>query len=204
MANLIPNNVLFSTISNSLSDFMIGAVQAFATNNPGNGWITCDGQEVKRSEYPKLFSKIGTSFGSPSNNTVFKLPAINNNNYFIRGGTAGQIGRKQLASLHAVDGNDRGDVHSMGIAYPNQVTQGYPRAKTLKEFVEQEEFGDNIYTDQENMYNIYRSTFVNLWSAGRIQGALMDKASLNQFNAHSMLGSRPKNITLRYYIFAGL
>lgn len=37
MANLIPNNVLFSTISNSLSDFMIGAVQAFATNNPGAG-----------------------------------------------------------------------------------------------------------------------------------------------------------------------
>ena len=86
MANLIPNNVLFSTISNSLSDFMIGAVQAFATNNPGTGWITCDGQEVKRSEYPKLFSKIGNSYGTPSNDTYFKIPAINNNGYFIRGG----------------------------------------------------------------------------------------------------------------------
>lgn len=204
MANLIPNNVLFSTISNSLSDFMIGAVQAFATNNPGQGWLPCDGQEVKRSEYPKLFSKIGISFGTPSNNTAFKLPAINNNNYFIRGGISGQIGRKQLASVQSIDGNDRGDVHSLGITYPNQVTQGYPRAKTLKEFVEQEEFGDNVYTDQENMYNIYRSTFVHLWSYGRIQGGLVDRVNLNNFGMHPLLGSRPKNITLRYYIFAGL
>ena len=185
-------------------DLMIGAVQAFATDNVGQGWLPCDGQEINRQQYQKLFEKIGTSFGTPSNGNVFKLPAINNNNYFIRGGASGQIGRKQLASLHAIDGNDRTDVHSMGITYPNQVTQGYPRATTLKDFINQEEFGDNVYTDQENMYNIYRSTFVHLWSYGRIQGGLVDKVNLNNYGMHTILGSRPKNITLRYYIFAGV
>lgn len=204
MANLIPNNVLFSTINNNLSDFMIGAVQAFATNNPGQGWLACDGQEINRQQYTKLFEKIGTSFGTPSNNTVFKLPAINNNNYFIRGGESNQLGRKQLASLHAIDGNDRADVHSLGITYPNQVTQGYPKATTLKDFIDQEEFGDNVYMDQENMYNIYRSTFVHLWSYGQVQAGLVDRANLNSFGKHTIIGSRPKNITLRYYIFAGL
>lgn len=178
MANLIPNNVLFSTIDNSLSDFMIGAVQAFATNNPGNGWITCDGQEVKRSEYPKLFSKIGNSYGTPSNDTYFKIPAINNNGYFIRGGF--DIASVQSDAIRNITGE-------IGL-----VRRG-PKA----------------YNDDKESSNDSALYTKERWNTLiRIGEANDDWGSVVGFDASRSVPTadevRPKNMTLRYYIFAGL
>ena len=204
MTNLIPNNVLFSTISNSLSDFMIGAVQAFATNNPGNGWITCDGQEVKRSEYPKLFNKIGTSFGTPSNNTVFKVPAINNNNYFIRGGNNHQLGREQFASIQMYGSMDKQNVFKLEV----RSTSGEQNLKTLNEH---ELINDNIQINDRsrNFYNKYMlgtGVFVQEGTRGtaHYEWDINPNRISEDWTGDLIGGSRPKNITLRYYIFAGL
>jgi len=39
-----------------------------------NGWLKCDGREISREQYPKLFSVIGTSFGVGDGVTTFNLP----------------------------------------------------------------------------------------------------------------------------------
>lgn len=151
-------------------DLMIGAVQAFATNNPGQGWLPCDGQEINRQQYAKLFEKIGTSFGPPSNGNVFKLPAINNNNYFIRGGNA--LGATQSDAIRASYGgtfwgswNREGGTGAfkMGGKGPNR---------------------RDPYGDQGGFDAKYTFDFSN-------GGPVADEV-------------RPKNMTLRYYIFAGV
>jgi len=77
-----------------------GAVMAFATATPPNGWLTCDGRVVSRTTYSLLFYCIGTTFGAGDGSTTFALPDLRG--YFVRGsgtnadGTAaGTFGAKQ-------------------------------------------------------------------------------------------------------------
>lgn len=37
------------------------------------GWILCDGRELKKSRYPRLYARVGDAFGS--SNAMFRLPA---------------------------------------------------------------------------------------------------------------------------------
>ena len=60
----------------------IGTIQAFAFNEIPNGWLLCDGTPVKKRDYPKLFEKIGYTFGNIDPNT-FRLPDLRGR--FIRG-----------------------------------------------------------------------------------------------------------------------
>ena len=38
------------------------------------GWLLCNGAEVSRTTYAALFALIGTTYGTPSGSSVFKLP----------------------------------------------------------------------------------------------------------------------------------
>ena len=60
-----------------------GTLIWYASNRIPSGWLPCDGSEVKRKQYPFLFTAIGTSFGSGNGTTTFNLPDLSNN--FIRG-----------------------------------------------------------------------------------------------------------------------
>lgn len=40
------------------------------------GYLFCDGSTVKRLQYPKLFSVIGTTFGAGNGSTTFNLPDL--------------------------------------------------------------------------------------------------------------------------------
>lgn len=48
-------------------------ISCVGTNVP-DGYLLCDGAEVSRTTYAALFAAIGVAFGTPSNNTVFRLP----------------------------------------------------------------------------------------------------------------------------------
>lgn len=43
----------------------------------GLGYLPCDGREVSRAEYPKLFSTIGTTYGSGDGVNTFTIPNLN-------------------------------------------------------------------------------------------------------------------------------
>lgn len=53
----------------------IGAVEMWAgTTTPPSGWLLCNGQNVSRTTFSRLFSVVGTSFGSGDGSTTFSLP----------------------------------------------------------------------------------------------------------------------------------
>lgn len=68
----------------SLIDSLVppGAVLPFAMDTAPTGWITCDGRSLSRAAYPRLFSAIGTLYGSVDANT-FNVPDYRGE--FLRG-----------------------------------------------------------------------------------------------------------------------
>ena len=52
---------------------MTGTVLDFAGDTAPNGWLLCFGQSLLRADYPHLFDKIGTTYGSVDG-THFSLP----------------------------------------------------------------------------------------------------------------------------------
>jgi len=40
------------------------------------GWLTCDGQEHSREDFPILFSVIGTNYGAGNGTTTFNVPDL--------------------------------------------------------------------------------------------------------------------------------
>ena len=105
--------------SKSETDAIIpsGAVMAFAMAVAPAGWIPCDGRSLSRSAYPRLFSAIGTLYGSVDSNS-FNVPDLRGE--FLRGwdaigGTARgiDVGRA-FASFQADE--LRSHAHTFGIS----------------------------------------------------------------------------------------
>lgn len=99
-----------------------GSVIEYAGNVAPSGWLLCDGSEVSRTTYADLFAAIGTSFGTPSSGSVFKLP--DHRNRTGRGvgtgtalGATGGADNVTLASnqmpLHSHTISDPGHSHSV-------------------------------------------------------------------------------------------
>lgn len=53
-----------------------GVINAYAGATPPTGWLLCDGSAVSRTTYAKLFSAIGTTYGSGNGSTTFNLPDL--------------------------------------------------------------------------------------------------------------------------------
>lgn len=51
-----------------------GALMDFAMSAPPSGWLECDGREVDRTTYAKLFNAIGTVWGAGNGVDTFNLP----------------------------------------------------------------------------------------------------------------------------------
>lgn len=61
----------------------VGQVAAFAANSTPTGWLRCNGADVSRTTYAKLFARIGTTYGSGDGSTTFGLPDLRG--LFVRG-----------------------------------------------------------------------------------------------------------------------
>lgn len=53
-----------------------GAITPFAGNNIPGGYLLCDGSEVSRATFARLFSVISTLYGSGDGSTTFNLPNL--------------------------------------------------------------------------------------------------------------------------------
>ncbi|MFP2409196.1 phage tail protein [Enterobacter ludwigii] len=62
---------------------MVGSVIGFAMNSAPQGWLSANGSAVSRVTYARLFSRIGTVYGSGDGSTTFNLPDYRGE--FIRG-----------------------------------------------------------------------------------------------------------------------
>jgi len=54
----------------------VGTIIPYAGSEAPAGWLFCDGQEVSRTEYAKLFAVIGTTYGAGDGLTTFNLPNL--------------------------------------------------------------------------------------------------------------------------------
>ena len=60
-----------------------GDVKMVATSAPPPGWLKANGANVSRTQYARLFSAIGTTYGNGDGSTTFALPDLRGQ--FVRG-----------------------------------------------------------------------------------------------------------------------
>lgn len=70
-------------LANVNSSAKIGDIKMSVLSSNHDNWLLCNGQEVKRADYPDLFKVIGISFGSGNGTTTFNVPDYRGK--FIRG-----------------------------------------------------------------------------------------------------------------------
>lgn len=91
------------------ADAPIGSIIPFGGSTIPSGFLLCDGSEVLKTTYSELYSIIGDSFGTASENTKFVLPDLRGE--FLRG--AG-------TNSHSGQGNGRSvGQHQNATAIPN-------------------------------------------------------------------------------------
>jgi len=110
-----------------LESAFVGTVSAYAgaSDNLPGGWLLCDGSEVSRDEYPRLFAAIGTAHGGGDGATTFNLPDYRG--MFLRGvdngagndpdGQERPVGSIQDSAIetHGHDIDDPGHAHEIVI-----------------------------------------------------------------------------------------
>lgn len=65
-----------------LSQFLTptGMISPFAGSTAPDNWLLCDGANVSRTDYSRLFDLIGTTYGSGDGSTTFTLPDLRSRN----------------------------------------------------------------------------------------------------------------------------
>ena len=62
------------TFAKLLDTTPVGKIVMYAGGSAPRGWLLCQGQAVSRTTYAKLFSVIGTTYGSGDGSTTFNIP----------------------------------------------------------------------------------------------------------------------------------
>jgi microcystin-dependent protein len=167
MSNLIniTNENGYLTINNQYVN-PIGTIICFAGQLVPTGWILCDGTEISKSEYPKLFSVIGNTYGTPVNSSNFILPNLqqriplgksNSNNLGDNGGNSNiTLSTNQLPSH-----NHTGTTNSAGSHNHTATDLGHNHQYNDAYFAENRGGGQNVFgtsssSDYDNDY-VYRT-----------------------------------------------
>ena len=80
-----------------------GTMMAFAGKSVPEGWLLCNGANVSRTTYSKLFAVIGTTWGTGDGSTTFTLP--NCEGRFLEGTTStSNVGTYLEAGLPNITG----------------------------------------------------------------------------------------------------
>ena len=74
LPNLVQIKQALDKMMPELSPVPIGSI-AYAHEVP-TGWLECNGAEISRTKYARLFKKIGTKYGAGDGSTTFNLPNL--------------------------------------------------------------------------------------------------------------------------------
>ena len=70
-----------------------GSIIAFGgAAAPDAGWLLCDGSDVNRTTYARLFAAIGTAYGTGNGSTTFGLPDLRDRVLLGKGSNNGTVG----------------------------------------------------------------------------------------------------------------
>ena len=93
-----------------------GMIAFFHATTPPEGWLACNGQNVDRTVYAKLFSVIGTTYGSGDGSKTFTLPNLHHR--FLEGTTtASEVGQSVSEGLPNITG-ETWYQHDIGLVSP--------------------------------------------------------------------------------------
>lgn len=128
-----------------------GSVIPFAGETPPEGFLLCNGQEVSRITYARLFNVIKEKFGAGDGVTTFQVPNLVEK--FIEG-TESSVGQTLNAGLPNItagfnaytylNGSPSGKMRSK-IANTNQVQTGGGNDRTFVEFSLDASRDSNVY-----------------------------------------------------------
>ena len=80
-----------------------GMIAFFHTTDVPDGWLLCNGALVSRTEYARLFAKIGTKYGAGDGSTTFALPNLDGR--VLQGTTStSKVGQYLEAQLPNIQG----------------------------------------------------------------------------------------------------
>lgn len=86
VSNFQPKQPFRAVDYSDLTDLMpTGAIISSASSTTPTGFLYCNGSAVSRTTYAKLFSAIGTTYGTGDGSTTFNLPNYSNYNFVTSG-----------------------------------------------------------------------------------------------------------------------
>lgn len=62
----------------------VGSLMPYAGTTPPDGWLICDGSEISRTSYSRLFAVIGTTYGAGDGNSSFNLPDYSGSRFLTK------------------------------------------------------------------------------------------------------------------------
>jgi len=117
LPNLSQISEALDKIMPELTPVPVGTV-AYAHEVP-TGWLQCNGAEVSRTTYARLFRKIGTKYGAGNGSTTFNLPDLQHR--VLEGtNTTSEVAQKVEAGLPDITG----DLYPLYSASRNEVESG--------------------------------------------------------------------------------
>lgn len=169
-----------------------GLIISYAANLPPVGFLECNGAEINRTTYNKLFSAIGTAFGSGNGSTTFKVPDLRGE--FIRGWNHGFTNDPD-ANLRANSGNGTtGD--NIGTKQSWAIENMTGSVNVSSEYGERAKIdgqsGVLTYRDVGNVYNAGAGGF----AANRTRGITFNASLSVQTSSET----RPRNVALMFCI----
>lgn len=154
------------------SEVPAGIMQMFAGNTIPAGWLLCDGSAISRTDYAKLFSAIGTTWGAGDGSTTFNLPnsigrfaegAATSGSYHEAGlpNIEGQINARKVNSSNFIAWNVGGGLSGYGDvdgALGVRAGTGNFNGITTSPSYDKNTEPDNIYFNASNSNSIYGSS----------------------------------------------
>jgi hypothetical protein len=107
-----------------IDNLLIGSVAAFAMSAPPEGWLECNGIQISRITYARLFNRIGVIYGAGDGANYFNLPDLRNQ--FIRGHYPGNraVGSMQSDDLSSHNHTFSGSYTSLSNSHSHVINSG--------------------------------------------------------------------------------
>lgn len=179
---------IYSEVAHNAVCFPAGMIVPFAgeVDNIPTGWMLCDGRELSRSAYNKLFTAIGVCWGVGNGSTTFNIPDLRG--MFLRG-VSGDSGNDP-------DANERYNEHGGNQGNDVGTTQDYatPHIQgTFKSFDRGITGVSGVFYDTDDV-----------WSSNVKGGNGDDWGAVTGFDnnlvTNTSTESRPKNVYVNYII----
>jgi microcystin-dependent protein len=161
----------------------VATIISSANPNTPNGYLYCNGQAVSRTTYASLFAIIGTTYGAGDGSTTFNLPDYRG--YFLRGQNDASGNDPDAASRTNSGNGTTGD--NLGTKQTGQVqSHNHIDGK----YIYADGFGQTRYgVDSSPGYQYVNGNTTTTFDAS---SPYTSNTGGNE--------TRPKNITVKYYI----